>query len=112
MIPYFELEMDHDANAAYIRLSDDAVDRTIEVTNSVLVDLNSLNVVVGVEVLSLNAEIPFGLLRDQFHIHSDVIAQMQMVQPTVASFATFSTGVDGVSGKQQQATITRTLVSH
>lgn len=111
MIPYFGLEIDHDANAAYIQLTDAPVSKTVEVSRQVLVDLDEMNVAVGVEILSLHAEVPFGALRDQFHIHSDVIAQLQMVQPTVSSFATFSTGSDGVSSSQNASTVKQTLIS-
>ncbi|GAA3305409.1 MULTISPECIES: DUF2283 domain-containing protein [Glutamicibacter] len=112
MIPYFELEMDHDANAAYIQLTNSPVSKTVEVSQQVLVDLDEMNVAVGIEILSLHAEVPFSTLRDQFHIHSDVIAQLQMVQPTVSSFATFSTGTDGVSSNQSNSMFKSTLISH
>lgn len=46
------IDIDQSADAAYIRLSDKAVARTVELTDDVYVDLDDLGVAVGIEILS------------------------------------------------------------
>lgn len=53
------VEIDRQADAGYIHLSVATVERTKAVTEAVNVDLNEQDRVVGIEVLSLEAEIPF-----------------------------------------------------
>lgn len=48
------VEVDHDAEAAYIALSAAPVARTVEVSPEVLVDLDQAGAVVGVELLTLD----------------------------------------------------------
>lgn len=88
------LNVDLVAEAAYVRLSDNKVSRTRDVTDAVLVDLDEFGVVVGVEVLALEAEIPFGRLVDEFHVHSAAVAALRTIQPTVGSFI-MTQGNDG-----------------
>lgn len=90
------LVIDREARAAYITLRDDEVARTCQVTESVLVDLDNMGVVVGVEVLSLTAKIPFTELHEKFHVHSDTIEALRIIQPTVSSFLMMH-AADGVS---------------
>lgn len=45
---------DATANAGYVRLSDNLVARTCELGDSILIDLDAMNVVVGIEVLRLD----------------------------------------------------------
>ena len=97
MKPMFRLEVDAVADAAYIRLSSSPVARTFEPTSQVLIDLDELNVVVGVEVLSLSAAIPFTQLHEVFHLRSEVVTGLRQIRPTVASFRSLTTGADGVS---------------
>ncbi|MDQ0094622.1 DUF2283 domain-containing protein [Paeniglutamicibacter psychrophenolicus] len=97
MKPMFLLEVDTDADAAYIRLSSAPVSKTVEATSDVLIDLDEFNVVVGVEVLTLSAAIPFTQLHEDFHVRPEVVANLQRIRPTVSSFTSLTTGVDGVS---------------
>ncbi|MFD3507620.1 DUF2283 domain-containing protein [Nocardia sp. NPDC058666] len=86
------LHIDQNVGAAYIQINDKPVARTVEVTADVLVDLDALDMVVGVEILNLTSEIPIGQIERQFHIHSDAVALLQKIRPSVASFYTsFST---------------------
>ena len=59
------LSVDFEAQAAYLQLSSGQVAQTTEV-GPVNVDVDDLGVVVGVEILNLNAVIPMDTLRDQF----------------------------------------------
>ena len=80
------VRVDHDADAAYIRLSDEPVRRTVEVTPEVMVDLDEMNVAVGVEVLRLEAEIPYSQLTTDFHVRSEVVETLRRIRPSVSSF--------------------------
>ncbi len=85
------LEIDPNVGAAYIQLNDHEVARTVEVTMDVMVDLDELDVVVGVEILNLFAEIPIGQLIRDYHIHTDVVSMLQRIRPSVSGFvASFS----------------------
>ncbi|MFP3670919.1 DUF2283 domain-containing protein, partial [Priestia sp. SIMBA_032] len=75
------------ADAAYIELSKNKVVRTVEVNDSVLLDLDEYNIAVGVEVLELSAEIPFVRLNKEYHVHSEVVDLLRMIYPDVAGFA-------------------------
>ncbi|MGW5456232.1 DUF2283 domain-containing protein [Nocardia sp. NPDC003979] len=81
-----EVQIDHNAGAAYIQLSDALVDRTEEVSDNILVDLDTMNVVVGIEVLSLTAQFPIEKLKRDYHIHSDVVVMLQGIRPSVSTF--------------------------
>lgn len=89
------LDVDTDADAAYIRLTTEPIVRTVELNDEVSIDLDEFGVAVGVEVLALNAEIPFTELHTLYHVHSEVIQHLQSIRPTVASFMSLSTGTDG-----------------
>lgn len=91
------LELDLDADAAYIRLSHEAVAQTVEVNDEVVVDLDRNGVVVGIETLRVSAPIPFTELETRFHVHSDVIGALRLVRPSPQTFLEFRTGSDGVS---------------
>jgi len=96
------LEIDNYVGAAYITLSENEVVRTVEVTPEVMVDLDAMDVAVGVEILDLTADIPIGPLMRDYHIHSDVASLLQKIRPSVTGFvASFSS-----SGGQAAANIT------
>lgn len=80
-----QVAVDLDADAAYIRLSGGPIQRTQDVTDDVLVDLDEFAMVVGVELLSVNAVIPFQRLVDEFHVHSDVVEQLRRLRPSIAA---------------------------
>jgi hypothetical protein len=70
------LNVDPTVGAAYIKLSDEPIVETVEVTPSVQVDLGATNTVVGVELLSLTAEIPVEALDSSFSFPPFTSAQM------------------------------------
>lgn len=80
------IELDPEADAAYISLSDAEVVRTRQLTEEVMVDLDEFDVAVGIEVLGLRASIPFDLLRDEVHIRSEVIDVIRLIRPNIDSF--------------------------
>jgi uncharacterized protein YuzE len=81
-----ELRVDQTSDAAYIVLSDKTVARTKTLTDAVQVDLDEFGVAVGIEVLTLDAEIPFSRLVADFHVPSNAIDLLRYVQPSVSGF--------------------------
>lgn len=83
------ISIDKAAGAAYIQLSEKKIVRTIEVNDSCFVDVDELDCVVGVELLSLNAA-PLSAIVSKAHVRSedhDALAQALNVIPqyTMAS---------------------------
>jgi uncharacterized protein YuzE len=56
------LSVDTSLRVAYFQLTDKPIVETVEVTPSVLVDIDATNTVVGLELLSLTAELPIDAL--------------------------------------------------
>lgn len=81
-----KLMIDSDANAAYLRLHDGVVDRTCEVAPGVMVDLDSMNVVLGIEVLTLDTQIPYTELVQKYHVRSDEVRVLDLIRPNVTYF--------------------------
>ena len=98
-----EVSVDAELDVAYIRLSRNKVVRTIDLTDDVMVDLDDLNVAVGVEVLTLDAHIPFSKLESDCHVHSDVIDLLRRIQPSVAASLRLTQGTDGTSRASERA---------
>ena len=88
--------VDNDAEAAYIRLSTELVDRTVQATEDVLVDLDRHGVAVGIEVLDLDAVIPYESLTRDFHIRSEVVDKVKTIRPSINSYL-LTYAPDGVS---------------
>lgn len=80
------LTVDFASDAAYLRLSDHDVVETCEVTPSVLVDLDDMRIVVGVEVLTLDALIPRDQLITDYHMRSEDVSVLDQVRPSVTTF--------------------------
>lgn len=91
------IELDTVLHAAYIRLSDHAVVRTVALDDQVMVDLDEFGVAVGVEVLDESAPLPFARLTDEFHVHTDVIGLLRFIRPDIASFVGVTQGNDGMT---------------
>lgn len=90
------VEVDGTAQAAYIRLSNEPVARSVNIDDELVVDLDEFNVAIGIEVLALGVEIPFSRLTTEFHVHTDVVETLRLIQPSVAGFLT-SHGTDGTA---------------
>lgn len=96
--PHVRIEISKRLNVAYVYLSDADIVDTVEVTEAVMVDLDAFGMVVGIEVLRLDAEIPFTVLTETHHVHSQVINLLRLIRPHVGGFvATMTTGTDGAA---------------
>ena len=104
------IELDQHVDAAYIRLSTQPVATTRELTGAVLVDLDAMGVVVGVEVLSLDADIPFDRLVTDCHVYSDVVDLLRTIRPTVRNFV-ISSGSEASSSASRCRVGDRDLVT-
>lgn len=83
-----KITIDPMVDAAYIRLSDEEVTSTRAVTEDVNIDLDRFRCVVGIEVLTLDAEIPFSDLITKYHVVSDVVESLRLIRPSVSGFVT------------------------
>lgn len=81
------LEVDLEVGASDISLADRPVATTREFNDAISVDLDELGVVVGIEVLGLATTIPYDELARRYHIHSDVLAAVNLIRPSVGYFA-------------------------
>jgi len=99
------IEVDTVANAAYIRLADNEVVRTVQVDDEVLVDLDAMNVAVGIEVLDEGAPLPFDRLTSDFHVRTEVVGLLKLIRPDVSSFLHLSQGNDGSTTSRSSAAI-------
>ncbi|WP_062521674.1 DUF2283 domain-containing protein [Demequina silvatica] len=89
--------VDFSANAAYLTLTNNAVEETRELTDSVLVDLDEFSVVVGVEVLNLAAPLPVATLVRDFHVPEAALELLSPMRATVLQ-------VSGTETENGQAT--------
>lgn len=104
------LKIDLSAEAAYLRLSNNQVEQTRELTESVLVDLDSLGVVVGVEILDLDTPVPAGRLTKEFHVREDQLEAVRYLGNPARSFL-LSTQPQGSSSFGTSTSGTGTLQS-
>lgn len=95
--PAVRIGIDTEANAAYIALSDNPVAATRQITSDVLVDLDEHGVAVGVEVLRVDATLPLDLIRNEFHVRSEVVELLCAIRPSVSGFLAVSHGHNGQS---------------
>jgi uncharacterized protein YuzE len=81
-----ELTIDESANSAYIRLLSSPVKISKTINDDVIIDLNEMDVVVGIEILDLEAEIPFTELITEFHVHSQTVELLRRLRPSISGF--------------------------
>lgn len=109
-----KLTVDQTSSLAYIQLSDNAVASTVEHDGCVIVDLDEMGMAVGVELLDLDAPIPFDALVTSYHVSSKVVDVLRLIQPTINGFMFRSRssrrGADGSETRSAQAA-GRSLVS-
>lgn len=94
------LIVDHSTDAAYLKLADVEVDETCEVSEHVLVDLDEMRIVVGVEVLTLDAFIPREQLIREFHMRAEDLAVLDSIRPNVTTFVQRQTAPLAVAAPQ------------
>lgn len=82
----FEVTIDNDADAAYITMTNRTVAESRELGGGVIVDLDDMRVVVGIEILGLETRIPYQRLVEEFHVHSDDVDILRSIQPTIGRF--------------------------
>lgn len=75
----------------------------MELTSDVLIDLDEFHVVVGVEVLTLHADIPFDRIETDYHVHSNVVEALKRIRPSVGSFLSLQTGTDGTTAMKDES---------
>ena len=91
------VSIDTTANAAYIELSDNPVARTDEYHELINIDLDAHGVVVGIEILGEGVALPFADLMTRYHVRSEIVELLRRIRPNVMSYASVSTGNDGIS---------------
>jgi uncharacterized protein YuzE len=74
--PLMEFQLDRDVNALYIKLGTGTVSRTIELTDSIYVDLDSQEAPVGIEFTNADEFIPF--LRSNAD-NADILPQVRQL---------------------------------
>lgn len=94
-----EVQVDLIADAAYVQLSREEVAETCQLSDAILVDLDADRVVVGIEVLTIDAELPFTELATRFHVRSEVIDFLRLIRPSVGGFikTQVTSGNDGAA---------------
>ena len=80
------MTVDVESDVAYLKLSENEIVETCEVAPGVLVDLDEMRVVVGVEVLALDLTIPRQELIADFHMLSQDVAAFDSIRPNVMTF--------------------------
>jgi len=77
------LSIDEAAGAAYLKLSEEPVARTVQFDDATLVDLDRYDMVVGFECLDLNADVDLDALAKQYHIEAKVLTFIRSVADSI-----------------------------
>jgi uncharacterized protein YuzE len=78
-----KVEIDLEADLAYVRFTDQPVARTVEVDEAIQIDMDQYNVAVGIEILDLDADIPFQQLVSEFHVRPEHVEILRMLRPNM-----------------------------
>jgi len=101
------IDVDQSMNAAYVALSTEPVAKTVELSDTVLVDLDEFGVAVGIELLDQHASLPLGELTERYHVRSDVVDLLRELRVSGASLVSFTSGAEGsVSMDSGTSTVT------
>lgn len=101
------IDVDQSVNAAYIALSTEPVAKTVELSDTVLVDLDEFGVAVGIELLDQHASLPLGELTERYHVRSDVVDLLRELRVSGESLVSFTSGAEGsVSKDSGTSTVT------
>lgn len=95
--PMIKLNVEPKHDVAYLTISDADVATTVEYSDEILVDLDALNMVIGIEFLSVGTKIPLTDLAARFHIPNDVVAGINMLLPSVQTRIQITSGTDPVT---------------
>lgn len=80
------VEINPAADLAYVRLSDARVYKTVGLTDDINLDMDEFDMVVGIEVLDLDAEMPFSALVEDHHIPSPTVEMLRLMRPSLSAF--------------------------
>jgi uncharacterized protein YuzE len=101
----WRLSINTDTDVAYIRMTDNEVVETYEATDDILVDVDEHDVVVGIEMLRLDAKIPYTDLTAKYHVHSGDIAYLEGLLPSIqVRMEIAADGVNDVSAELTRTT--------
>ncbi|MGI5188436.1 DUF2283 domain-containing protein [Promicromonospora sp. CA-289599] len=96
------VDIDSEADAAYVTLSDKPVAESAQLKGGVVVDLDDMGVAVGIEFLDLGAPIDYDVLTTRFHVHSEVIDLLKTIRPSVGGWvATITSAPDTTTSPDQ-----------
>jgi len=73
MQPVISVEIDQEADAAYVQLSAGQVARTAAFSETINIDLDQHGVVLGIELLDLEESIPLDDIAEQYHIRTEAL---------------------------------------
>lgn len=82
------VEIDADADLAYVTFTDEHIERTVAIDECLNIDLDRFEVAVGLEILDLEAVIPFQELIERFHVRSEQVDMLRLIRPNMNSFMT------------------------
>lgn len=98
-----KVTVDHSVNAAYIELADAEVERTVKLRDAVMIDLDKYGMVVGIEMLGIDVDLPLQQLRDEYHVDSKVVDVLYNLRPNLGyQLARFQQTTEGSSEKVEQ----------
>jgi uncharacterized protein YuzE len=98
------VDVDHVADVAYVRFSDAQVARTVAHDDAINIDLDTYNVVVGIEILDLRADLPFQALISDYHVDSGQVELLRQLRPSISGFvARFATDGPTLAGSDTPA---------
>lgn len=75
------IEADPRMNVAYIGLSDNPVKHTSEFSETILIDLDQNNRIVGIELLDITQAFPLSQLQTRYSITDQQVADIQRLLP-------------------------------
>jgi uncharacterized protein YuzE len=78
-----DISIDLELNSAYIQISTGGVARTVSITNQINLDLQEDSSVLGIELLALDADIPFNLLAENYNVEPTVLNMIRNLTPNL-----------------------------
>ena len=97
------VKIDHDAELAYVRFTDEPVARTVEIDEAINLDLDRFGVVIGIEFLDLDADIPFQRLVTEFHVRREHIEFLRMLRPNMTTSMKLNRGPEAAGSGSRVA---------
>jgi uncharacterized protein YuzE len=85
-----DTSIDLELNSAYIQISKGELTRTVSITNQINLDLKEDSSVLGIELLSLDADIPFTLLEEIYNVAPAVLSMIRNLAPNLLQTKLFS----------------------